>query len=136
MLDLCFALLDSASITPYYFYLCDMIPNAEHWRLSVHQAQDLQMSIMGYLPGFATPRIVCDVPYLGKQWVHQLVDYDRKLGISSWKKRYLTSIETDHGRDRTYRYFDPIQSLPTTGQDWWRDEAMRSSSAVLAALTS
>ena len=135
LLDLCFALLDNASITPYYFYLCDMIPHAEHWRLSVQQAQDLQMSIMGYLPGFATPRIVCDVPYLGKQWVHQLVDYDRELGISSWKKRYLTSIESDAGAERTYRYFDPIQSLPPRGQDWWRGEAREGTSAALAALT-
>jgi anti-sigma factor RsiW len=30
MLDLCFALLDGASILPYYFYMPDMIPFAEH----------------------------------------------------------------------------------------------------------
>jgi lysine 2,3-aminomutase len=23
--------------------------------------------IMGYLPGYATPRIVCDVPFVGKR---------------------------------------------------------------------
>lgn len=136
LLDLCFALLDSASITPYYFYLCDMIPHAEHWRLPVHRAQDLQLSIMGFLPGFATPRVVCDVPYLGKQWVHQLVDYDRVRGISSWKKRYLTSIEADPGVDRTYRYFDPIQSLPEAGQAWWREETRDDTSAMLESLTS
>src|SRR6478672_2372660 len=34
LLDLCFALQDDAMITPYYFYMCDMIPFAEHWRLS------------------------------------------------------------------------------------------------------
>lgn len=66
LLDLCFALLDNAGILPYYFYLSDMTPNAEHWRLAVWEAQLLQRSIMGYLPGFATPRLVCDVPYLGK----------------------------------------------------------------------
>ena len=66
LLDLCFALLDGAGITPYYFYLCDMIPGAEHWRLSVREAQALQSAIMGYLPGFATPRMVCDVPYVGQ----------------------------------------------------------------------
>ena len=32
LLDLCFMLLDHAKILPYYFYMCDMIPNAEHWR--------------------------------------------------------------------------------------------------------
>ena len=72
LLDLCFALLDGAQIMPYYFYMCDMIPYSEHWRVSVADAQRLQHAIMGYLPGFATPRIVCDVPYVGKRWIHQL----------------------------------------------------------------
>ena len=53
-----------------------MIPFAEHWRISVADAQRLQHHIMGYLPGFATPRIVCDVPFVGKRWVHQLASYD------------------------------------------------------------
>ena len=35
-------LLDHAKIMPYYFYMCDMIPNAEHWRTSVAEAQELQ----------------------------------------------------------------------------------------------
>ncbi|MEP6973794.1 MAG: lysine 2,3-aminomutase, partial [Actinomycetota bacterium] len=34
LLELCFMLLDHAKIMPYYFYMCDMIPNAEHWRTS------------------------------------------------------------------------------------------------------
>src|SRR5712692_1782111 len=59
LLELCFTLLDHAKIMPYYFYMCDMIPNAEHWRLAAHEAQQLQHDIMGYLPGFATPRVVC-----------------------------------------------------------------------------
>ena len=32
LLELCFTLLDHGKIMPYYFYMCDMIPNAEHWR--------------------------------------------------------------------------------------------------------
>ena len=48
------------------------------WR----RAQDLQHGLMGYLPGFATPRIVCDVPFVGKRWVHQEHAYDRVRGIS------------------------------------------------------
>ena len=35
LLDLCFALLDGAGIMPYYFYMCDMIPGSEHWRLTL-----------------------------------------------------------------------------------------------------
>ncbi|MDQ3646517.1 MAG: lysine 2,3-aminomutase, partial [Actinomycetota bacterium] len=65
LLDLCFTLLDRAKIMPHYFYMCDMIPFSEHWRVSLAQAQHLQHSMMGYLPGFATPRIVCDVPFVG-----------------------------------------------------------------------
>ena len=123
LLDLCFALQDGAGITPYYFYMCDMIPFSEHWRMSLAQAQDLQHQIMGYLPGFATPRIVCDVPFVGKRWVHQAHDYDRVLGISGWTKNYRTSIEADDAEalSRTYPYYDPIDTLPADGQAWWRE---------------
>jgi KamA family protein len=122
LLDLCFGLLDGAGITPYYFYMCDMIPGSEHWRLTVGEAQALQASIMGYLPGFATPRVVCDVPYVGKRWVHQVARYDSELGISYWTKNYRTGIEAaDPGAlDREYPYYDPIHLLPDRGQAWWR----------------
>jgi lysine 2,3-aminomutase len=124
LLDLCFALQGEAGILPYYFYLCDMIPNAEHWRVSVEQARQLQHDIMGYLPGYATPRIVCDVPFVGKRWVHMLTEYDRERGITYWTKNYRTSIEQDDEQAlaRTYPYYDPIDTLPATGQDWWRKE--------------
>ncbi|MDP9068134.1 MAG: lysine 2,3-aminomutase [Actinomycetota bacterium] len=122
LLDLCFALLDHAKVMPYYFYMCDMIPNSEHWRVSVREAQDLQHSIMGYLPGFATPRVVCDVPFVGKRWVHQVESYDGVSGISYWTKNYRTGIEYDDpdALGRTYPYYDPIYTLPPEGQDLWR----------------
>jgi lysine 2,3-aminomutase len=125
LLDLCFALLDGAQIMPYYFYMCDMIPFSEHWRVSVADAQRLQHHMMGYLPGFATPRIVCDVPFVGKRWVHQLADYDRERGISYWTKNYRTSIEAadPEALTRTYAYYDPIHTLPEVGQAWWRQHA-------------
>ncbi|MET4428218.1 lysine 2,3-aminomutase [Mycolicibacterium sp. 624] len=123
LLDLCFALQGEANILPYYFYMCDMIPNSEHWRTPLWQAQQLQLSIMGYLPGFATPRIVCDVPFVGKRWVHQVARYDRNLGISYWNKNYRTVLD---GADsdvlnRVYPFYDPIDSLPASGQAWWRE---------------
>ena len=122
LLDLSFTLLDKAKVMPYYFYMCDMIPNAEHWRLSVHEAQELQHSIMGYLPGFATPRIVCDVPFVGKRWVHQVESYDRVNGVSYWTKNYRTGIEYDDADalDRRYPYYDPIYTLPPEGREHWR----------------
>ncbi len=128
LLDLCFRLLDGAQIMPYYFYMCDMIPSSEHWRVSVADAQRLQHHIMGYLPGFATPRIVCDVPFVGKRWVHQLTSYDEVRGVSSWTKNYRTSIEalgTEGAADaltRTYDYYDPIHTLPSEGQAWWEQQ--------------
>jgi lysine 2,3-aminomutase len=125
LLDLCFALQGEANILPYYFYMCDMIPNAEHWRVAVWEAQALQHAIMGYLPGYATPRIVCDVPYVGKRWVHQLAEYDRELGISYWTKNYRTGIELadPEALDRRYPYYDPISTLGETGQAWWSAKA-------------
>jgi lysine 2,3-aminomutase len=125
LLDLCFTLLDNAKVMPYYFYMCDMIPNSEHWRLSVKEAQALQHSIMGYLPGFATPRIVCDVPYVGKRWVHQVEEYDEARGISYWTKNYRTGIEADDADalTRRYEYYDPIYTLPPDGREYWQERA-------------
>jgi KamA family protein len=125
LLDLCFALLDEARIMPYYFYMCDMIPGAEHWRLTLAEAQALQSAIMGYLPGFATPRVVCDVPYVGKRWVHQAVRYDTVLGISYWTKNYRTALEADDSMalEREYPYYDPVHLLPAAGRQWWRARA-------------
>jgi KamA family protein len=125
LLDLSFTLLDGADIMPYYFYMCDMIPGSEHWRLALSEAQALQHQIMGYLPGFATPRIVCDVPYVGKRWVHQVSRYDTRLGISYWTKNYRTAVEADDplALRREYAYYDPIYTLPADGQQWWRDRS-------------
>jgi lysine 2,3-aminomutase len=99
-----------------------MIPGSEHWRLSLSEAQRLQHDMMGYLPGFATPRVVCDVPYVGKRWVHQVARYDRELGISYWTKNYRTGVEADDGfaLEREYEYYDPIYLLPPSGQEYWR----------------
>src|SRR6266545_7905895 len=122
LLELCFTLLDRARVMPYYFYMCDMIPNSEHWRVSVAEAQQLQHAIMGYLPGFATPRVVCDVPFVGKRWVHQVEEYDREKGISYWTKNYRTGIEFDdpEALRRRYEYYDPIRDLPESGKGYWR----------------
>ena len=97
--------------------MCDMIPFSEHWRMSLAQAQHLQHALMGYLPGFATPRIVCDVPFVGKRWVHQVHTYDTERGISYWTKNYRTSIESEDAEalSREYVYYDPIYTLPADG---------------------
>ena len=126
LLELCFMLTDHAKVLPYYFYMCDMVPNSEHWRVSVAEAQELQHALMGYLPGFATPRIVCDVPYVGKRWVHQVAEYDRDRGISYWTKNYRTGIEHDDpdALERRYPYYDPIDTLSAVGQSYWREQTL------------
>jgi lysine 2,3-aminomutase len=80
---------------------------------------------MGYLPGFAALRIVCDVPYVGKRWVHQVEEYDRERGISYWTKNYRTALEggDQAALTRVYEYYDPIDTLPEEGQAWWREHA-------------
>ena len=127
LLELSFMLLDHARILPYYFYMCDMIPNSEHWRVSVGTAQKLQHDIMGYMPGFATPRIVCDVPYVGKRWVHQVANYDREKGVSYWTKNYRNGIEMNdpEALNKQYEYYDPVFDLPESGQQYWRDQAAK-----------
>jgi lysine 2,3-aminomutase len=132
LLELCFTLLDHAKIMPYYFYQADMIPNSEHWRLAVWEAQALQAQIMGYLPGFATPRLTCDVPYVGKRWIHQLSDYDRVKGISYWMKNYRTGIEADDADalSRKYEYYDPIYTLPPEGQEYWKRQTPAQAAAA------
>jgi len=134
LLDLCFALLDDAKIMPYYFYMCDMIPNAEHWRLGLSEAQYLQHQIMGYLPGFATPRMLCDVPYVGKRWVHQASRYDTDHGISYWTKNYRTAVDADDqlALAREFEYYDPIYLLPESGQEWWRTKSAEMAKADAA----
>ena len=93
---------------------------------------------MGYLPGYATPRIVCDVPFVGKRWVHMLAEYDREHGISYWTKNYRTAIEVDDdlALSREYPYYDPIYMLPEAGQAWWRTQRSqpRASSAAVVSL--
>ncbi|HEX9718028.1 MAG TPA: lysine 2,3-aminomutase [Actinomycetota bacterium] len=123
LLELCFMLLDHGKVMPYYFYMCDMIPNSEHWRTSLAEGHDLQYGLLGYLPGFATPRVVCDVPFVGKRWVHMVKNYDRTRGISYWTKNYRTGIEFDDpdALGREYPYYDPIYTLPEEGQEYWRE---------------
>jgi lysine 2,3-aminomutase len=57
--------------------------------------------------------------------VHQLSEYDEVRGISYWKKNYRTGIEHQdpEALNRTYEYYDPIDTLPAEGQQWWLQHA-------------
>ena len=133
LLRLCLT-LDEAGITPYYFFVCDMVPGSEHWRTPLWQAQELQHVLIGQLPGYATPRVVCDVPLAGKLWVHQVDLYERERGISHWSKRYRTTIEREdpEADSRSYRYYDPIDTLPEAGRAWWEQRVERAAAEAAA----
>jgi lysine 2,3-aminomutase len=49
--------------------------------------------------------------------------YDRTKGISYWTKNYRTGIEFDDADalSREYPYYDPIDTLPEEGRQYWRD---------------
>jgi lysine 2,3-aminomutase len=99
----------------------------------VWEVQDLQFAIMGYLPGFATPRMVVDVPYVGKRWAHMVNTYDRTLGISYWRKNYRTGIEYDDpdALEHEHPYYDPVSTLPEEGKEYWREYLRKDKSREL-----
>ena len=86
---------------------------------------ELQHGIMGYLPGFATPRIVCDVPFVGKRWVHQPTPTTARS--ASAPGRRTTGRRSRSATPRPWPgptpYYDPIDTLPEEGQAWWRENA-------------
>ena len=136
LLDLCFRLLDGAQIMPYYFYMCDMIPFSEHWRVSVADAQRLQHHIMGYLPGLR------DAAHRVRRAVRR-----QALGAPARRLRHrarhlLLDEELPHlhrghrpprRSSRTYEYYDPIHTLPEAGQRWWAEHGRLDESALKAA---
>ena len=79
--------------------------------------------------------MVCDVPYVGKRWVHQVVAVRHRAG-----HLLLDQELPDRGRgattswraSREYEYYDPIYMLPQRGQDWWRSRAATADAATTA----
>ncbi len=61
--------------------------------------------------------------------------YDRTRGISYWSKNYRTGLETTDvdALNRVYPFYDPIDSLPSAGQAWWRKNCRRSRDTALSA---
>jgi lysine 2,3-aminomutase len=70
--------------------------------------------------------------------VHQVAEYDRERGISYWTKNYRTGIERDaeDALDRRYTYYDPISTLPESGQAWWAARGVDPVAAEVAAASS
>ena len=79
---------------------------------------------------------MCDVPFVGKRWVHQLADYDPERGISYWTKNYRTSIEAADPEALTahLRVLRPDpHAARVAGQQWWAEHGGLDESALKAA---
>ena len=134
LLDLCFAMLDGAGIMPYYFYMCDMIPFSEHWRVSVGEAQRLQHGMMGYLPGLR------DAAHHLRRAVRREALGEPARGVRRRARHLLLDEELPHRHreadpdalTRRYEYYDPIHTLPEAGQAWWRQHGPSVDHALVA----
>ena len=109
---------------PYYFYMCDMIPNAEHWRVSRGPGADAAARHHG-LP--ARLRDAADRLRRARSSASAGCTRSPSTTASAasryWTKNYRTGIErTDEAAlDRRYAYYDPIDTLPESGQAWWAE---------------
>ena len=92
--------------------------------------------MLGYLPGFATPRMVCDVPFVGKRWVHMLTSYDRERASRTGRRTTApaSSSTTPRRSTREYHYYDPIYTLPERARQWWRAKIASGLDDLLAEL--
>jgi lysine 2,3-aminomutase len=63
-----------------------------------------------------------------------VVRYDQELGISYWSKNYRTGLDGSDGEalNRVYPFYDPIDRLPASGQQWWRKNAESPCEPVLS----
>ncbi|KAG6362097.1 hypothetical protein INS49_010326 [Diaporthe citri] len=79
------------NVTPYYVYICDMVPNAEHYRTPLQTLLDLEAQIRGSIAGFMTPQFIVDLPGGGES-------------------ASLPAADAHGGRDKAevFEYYDPI----------------------------
>ena len=124
LLELCFMLLDHAKIMPYYFYMCDMIPNAEHWRTSVAEAQDLQYAAARLHAGLR------DAARGVRRAVRRQALGPHAEGLRPHQGHLVLDeelpdrhrVRRSGGAHAQYPYYDPIYTLPEEGQQWWREQ--------------
>ncbi len=111
--------LSYMNIQPYYVYVHDMVPGCEHFRTSIHEAEELEKAVRGITAGFNTPTFVCDLPGGGgKRHVASYEYYDRENGISVWKAPNVKP-------GVVFTYFDPIRKLSLEAQKRWSDPLLR-----------
>ena len=123
LLDLCFALLDEAKIMPYYFYMCDMIPGSEHWRLSLAEAQRAAARrSWATCPGSPPRGSSATCRTSASAGCTRSRGTTPSAASRTGPRTTAPAIEADDplALSREYAYYDPIYTLPEPGQEWWR----------------
>ena len=123
LLDLCFALLDDAKIMPYYFYMCDMIPNSEHWRLGAGRGPAAAARDHGLPARLRDPADPLRRAVRGQALGAPGGAATTRSAASRTGRRTTgprSRRTTRLALEREYEYYDPIYLLPEAGQDWWR----------------
>jgi len=106
-------------IQPYYVYLADMAPGAEHLRTSLAHAQELEKQVRGRTAGFDMPGFVCDLlGGGGKRQVHSWERYDRDLGLAVFRSPVIDP-------DRLFLHADPLRDLDEDARGIWSDPQQR-----------
>ncbi len=101
------------NVQPYYVYQHDMVKGVEELRTSLDQSMEVERSVRGVTAGFNTPTFVTDVPGGGgKRDLHSFDYYDDITGVSVYRSPAVDE-------SKAYLYFDPIDQLPTEGQERW-----------------
>ncbi len=106
-------------VQPYYVYVADMAPGAEHLRTSLAVAVELEKQLRGRTAGFDTPGFVCDVlGGGGKRDVHSYERYDRVTGLAVFRSPAVDP-------QRRYLHADPLRTLGPVARAAWLDPRQR-----------
>src|SRR5947207_5117844 len=52
----------AARVRPYYIYMCDQVPGAEHFRTTDDKGLEINQGLLGWTSGLAVPHFVIDAP--------------------------------------------------------------------------
>jgi lysine 2,3-aminomutase len=107
--------LGHINVHPYYVYVHDLVRGVEDLRTTLQTALDIEKHVRGATAGFNTPTFVVDAPGGGgKRDAHSYEHYDRTSGISVYTAPAVKP-------DKTFLYFDPIDTLAPEMQARWAD---------------
>ncbi len=82
--------LQSAGIKPYYLFNCDLVPNADEYRVDIRDALNIMNSLRSELGGLSLPELIVDHPEAGKTIITDgsIVEEGSKLFVKKNGKLY------------------------------------------------